>query len=262
MITYSSLGRSGRFCNQIMQIAGTIATGLKYGHEYGFPEWKNWDAQERFGTQEDIYVQKYFVNPLPPAPEGIQYIPVNYYWGYREIMLPIHSNYDFAGIHFQSDKYWKGYESTIRHYMTMKDEPEWLDATIFHWRAGDYSDWNQGYHPRCSIDYYRRAAELVTGDILITSDNIREFSKMMDEIGLKYSIINEGYLETFKIMKRCKNFVIANSSYSLAAAMLSDQPGKMVITPGDEHWFGTSFGPDYKEMSHDIFPEGSIQINA
>ena len=262
MIVYSSLGKCGRFGNQIMQAAGTIATGLKYGHEFAFNDWKNYDAQERFGTLEDIDVQKYFVNPLPKMPEGVLWIPVSYYWGYRDILLPQHGNYDFSGIHFQSDKYWKGYEATIRHYMTMKDEPDYIDATAVHVRKGDYSAWNEGYHPQQSLQYYAQALKHVSNEIYLFSDDNKQASKMLDQIGVKYTLIDMGYIDSFAIMKKCKHFITANSSYSLAAAMLADQPAKIIITPGDERWFGSSFGGGYKEMSHDIFPEGSIQINA
>jgi len=256
-ICYSQLGKCGRFANQIMQAAGLISIGLKYGHEFYFPEkWINHDAAERFGTTEDIEVYKYFVNPLPVMPEGIAWTPVNYFWGHREIMLPPYGNYDFSGIHFQSDKYWKGYEATIRHYMTMKDEPEYIDACAVHVRHGDYSGFNEGYHPRCGIDYYRKAMEFVSTHILLFSDDIKGASEMFDEIGVKYTAITDDYLKSFRIMKRCKEFVIANSSYSLAAAMLADQPGKIIVCPKD--WFGPAFGGGYKEMSNDIYPEGSV----
>jgi hypothetical protein len=43
-------------------------------------------------------------------------------------------------------------------------------------------------------------------------------------------------MEDFALMKKCKHFIIANSSFSAMAALLADQPGKIVVSP--KKWFG------------------------
>ena len=264
MITYQHIGKCGRFANQIFQIAGTIAVAERSGQAWAFPEWKNWDAQDRFGTTEDIDVQKYFVNPLPRLPVEIpgymeSFTSLGYFWGYQPLFLS-GGNWDLSSIHFQSEKYWKGHENVIRHYMTMHQEPDYLDATALHIRHGDYSGWNEGYHPRCSIDYYRKALECVNNEILVFSDDNPGAAAMMDLIGREYKIIDKGYLESFAIMKKCKNFITANSSYSMAAAYLGDQPGKIITAPAQ--WFGPSFGgpEDTAAMARDIYPDNCIVL--
>src|ERR1044072_7384933 len=103
IVTYNQLGRYGRFANQLYQIAGTIGIARKNGFDFAFPEWKNYDHAERFHSQEDIDLQKYFVNPLPVY-NGPQ-LPDRFVdWGYHEIKLT--QSCSLSG-HMQSIRYFE-----------------------------------------------------------------------------------------------------------------------------------------------------------
>jgi len=125
----------------------------------------------------------------------------------------------------------------------MKDEPPLNDYCAIHWRAGDYGEAPTKYkpkgnpaHPRMAMNYYEPAMALFGADqkFLVFSDDI-EAAKDLFGDRVAYS---EGldYLDDFRLMKRCKHFIISNSSYSLMAAILSDHTDKQVVGPSP--WFG------------------------
>ena len=252
MIVFSQLGRLGRFANGIFQIAGTIGIAVKSNQPFGFPRWINHDAVERFGSTEDIELYKHFVNPLPVMPD-IPYNEYGYWWGYRDIELPS-GDWDLGG-HMQSPKYFAHCEHLIRHYFTMKDEADYHGVTAVHYRAGDYSSDPNGYHPRCSVEYYKQALTYVSQEtILLFSDNMDEAIQIMNQTGVQYVPVTQDYIESFKIMKRCSHFICANSSYSAMAAILGPDPGKVIVMP--KKWFGPEVGLE----TVDIYPENAIVI--
>lgn len=254
IITNTSLGRYGRFANGIFQIMGVIGIARKQGFSYGFPQWVNWDHKERFGSVEDVDIYKHLKNQLPEW-NGAPYPERNYGWGYHEVQLPF-GNHDLRG-HFQSDKYFAHALSEIRHYLTFKDEPEDCPDVALHIRRGDYDD---AYHPLLQQDYYLAAiAQMPLGSkFKIFSDDIPAAIAMLG-INQNFEYISgNDYITDFKLMKSCHSFICANSSYSLAAAILSNQPGKIVVCP--KQWFGKSWGDSYMDMARDIYPQNSIVI--
>ncbi len=248
MITFKNLGRMGRLANGMFSIAGTIGIATNSGQNYAFPKWINWDAKERFGSTEDIDVYKHFINDLPELPEQLTFEEYPYFWGYRGITLP-QGNWNLNS-HFQSDKYFNHCIDLIRYYFTMFGE-DTHDATAIHMRFGDYDD---SYHPRPKVEYYREALVHVPGPYLLFSDNMDEAIKIMSELKVSYIPIDRDYLESFKIMKRCNHFICGNSSYSLMAAILSPNPDKVIVCP--KKWFGDHVGLE----TADIYPSNAIII--
>lgn len=237
IVTFQKLGRWGRLGNQFFQIAGTIGIARRNGFEFGFPAWKNHDHLERFNTSEDIDVQKYFENPLPLFEGTIlreQGIP----WGYHDVNLT--QSTDIHG-HFQSERYFAHCLDEVRHYLRMKDEPEQNEFIAVHYRAGDYGG---TYHPRMPLEYYQSAmAEFPGGEFLFFTDDIVETKRIF---GDTIRIAGAGYLDDFRLMKRCRHFIIANSSYSAMAAVLGEAPDKRVIAP--RPWFGPAAGIDGEDI--------------
>lgn len=251
MITFRNLGRLGRFANGMFQIAGTIGVAIANGYKFAFPEWKNYDHRDRFGITEDIEVQKYFVNPLPVG-EDLERFPEQWvHWGFHG--LSFRDNISLNG-HFQSPKYFNHCIDLVRHYFTMKDEPEQNDYVAIHYRAGDYIDDPNAYHPRCSKEYYEKAmASFPNGKFILFSDDAEYFANMMGD-RYTYFVYAFDYIESFKKMKRCKSFITANSSYSLMAAILGNHPEKKIVCPS--RWFGPVAGI----TGDDCYPENAIVI--
>lgn len=247
IVTFSRLGRYGRFANQLYQIAGTIGIARRNGFDFGFPAFVNHDALN-FGQTEDIEAHKYFENPLPvydgpPLPElGIP-------WGYQDVRLS--RSTDILG-HFQSVKYFEHCLDEVRWFLRMKDEPEPNEFCAIHWRAGDYGEQASAqhpngnpYHPRMKMSYYHPAMKHFPADqkYLVFSDDIDGAAEMFGGGDRFTYSIGRTYLEDFRLMKTCRHFIIANSSYSAMAAVLANQPGKKVVAPAP--WFG---GPYLKQL--------------
>lgn len=237
MLTFSQLGWYGRFANQLYQIAGVIGIATKCGQSFGFPEWINWDHKERFGSNEDCSVQKFFENELPRAVD-VPYEPVFIHWGYHDVFFE--GNYDITG-HLQSPKYFSHCIDIVRHYLKMKDEYEPSDVCVIHYRAGDYIDDPNAYHPRCSFEYYKEAVKYIPEGIkfILVSDDIESFSKMMKPL-IDFEVRKGDYIDDFKFMKSCKHHIISNSSFSAMAATLAEHPDKIVVSP--RKWFGQIAG--------------------
>lgn len=249
MITSLSVNRGGlgRFGNQMFTIAGTIGIAVQSGQPFGFPEWINRD-NALFGGQADNLSEQ-LVNPLP----GIGNEPFHeygYFWGYRKIMLPS-GNWNIDS-HLQSEKYFAHCIEMVRHYLTFKNEPPKNDYVAVHFRAGDYIDDPNAYHPRQPKEYYEMAMALFPGrKFMVFTDDVEA---AMCWIPRYDEIVCGNYLEDFKLMKSCHSFITANSSYSLMAAILADQPGKQIVCPS--RWFGPSVGLETK----DIYPQNAIVI--
>lgn len=256
MITALSVntGGLGRFGNQCFTIAGVIGIAIKSGQPYGFPEWINQD-NKIFGDSADTMSQ-YFVNNLPSS-DGVNFQEYGYFWGYKDIYLPTGSWN--INSHMQSDKFTKHCMPVIREQFRMKDEPEQNDYVAIHYRAGDYTEGEDGHHPRCSKEYYKKAMALFPEgtEFALFSDNIEYFIEMMNAKGnYIFAFAKGNYIEDFKLMKRCKHFITANSSFSSFAALLGEHPDKIVVQPS--RWFGKSMPPEFD--TKDLYHEGAIII--
>jgi hypothetical protein len=258
--TFLSLGRYGRFANQIFQIAGTIGIARRNGLEPVFPKWVNYDHAERFGSNEPVDVWRHLANPLPELPTDFKVdeasnAPIP--WGYHEVHLNNALNHNLSG-HLQSYKYFSHCIDEVRKALTFKNEFPLRKYVAVHVRRGDYDDL---YHPRLGLKYYRDAMQYFPEDTVfqVFSDDIRSVAKEFyntgqdpDYIERKFRFVNldeptYDYIESFKLMKSCSGFIIGNSSYSAAAAMLNDLPGKKVIAP--KRWFGEAHaGIDAKDI--------------
>lgn len=240
IVTFSRLGRMGRLTNGMWQIAGTIGIARKNGFDFGFPEWKNHDGLN-FESDLDIDVQKYFVNPLPlydgpPLPE--RFIQ----WGFHDVRLT--ESTDLIG-HFQSERYFAHCIDEVRHYFRMKDEMSQNDLCAIHVRLGDYGS---DYHPRLPMDYYSAAMALFPLDqqFIVFSDDISAAMNMGFPSSRVLYSKGRDYLADFKLQKRCRHFITANSSFSAMAAILGEAPDKRVVAP--RPWFGKAASIDGEDI--------------
>ena len=257
MLTAKSVntGGLGRFGNQLFTIAGVIGIAVRSGQSYGFPKWINQD-NAIFGlpVQE---MDQFFVNPLPQWVD-VPFQDYGYFWGYRDIVLPS-GNWNIDA-HMQSDKFFLHCIDRIREQFRMKDEPEQNDCVAIHYRAGDYIDDPTAQHPRCSREYYDQAMNLFPKGtkFKIFSDDIVAASMLLGIESEYYPSIraNTNYIEDFRLMKRCKSFITANSSFSSMAAILGEHPEKKVIMP--RRWFGSQMPAEFG--TEDIYHQNAIVI--
>jgi hypothetical protein len=254
ILTNHTIGHYGRVGNMFFQVMGLIGIARKQGFDWAVPRLINYDHKERFGSTEDVNIYQHLVHELPEW-NGCMYPERHYGWGYHEIQLP-HGNQSLTG-HFQSDKYFRHAMDEIRHFLKFKDEPDTTTHCAVHIRRGDYDD---AYHPLLQQDYYLEAmAQLPLGTkFKIFSDDIEAAIRMLGINQNFEYITGNDYITDFKIMKSCHSFICANSSFSLAAAVLSNQPGKVVVCP--KQWFGQAWGGGYQDMARDVYPQGAVIV--
>ena len=262
MLTSLSINRGGlgRFGNQLWTIAGVIGTAIKSGQPYAFPKWLNQDNALFGGTVDDM--NEFFVNPLPALPEGLSFTDYGYFWGYRDLHLPT-GNWNIDA-HMQSPKFFEHCIDVIREQFSMKDEPALQDVVAIHFRAGDYTEGAEGHHPRCNKEYYEKAMAMfpVGTQFVVFTDDPKAWNDLMntqeDNENIYCDHTHTNYIDDFRLMKRCRHFITANSSFSSMAAMLGEAPDKIVVQPG--RWFGTSMPEPYKSDTKDIYLPNAIII--
>lgn len=261
MITCHSLyhGGLGRFGNTCWTLAGTIGIAAKNGQPFAFEGWRTAD-NALFGQPIDN-MEDYFVNPLPKLEDNMRFADVPYHWNYINYNVPT-GNWNICS-HLQDTRYFKDYMPLIRHYFRMKDEPPQNDYVAIHYRAGDYIDDPNAYHPRCGKEYYIEAVKHFpdgTNFIVFSDDNDAAKEILINKMGVRKTCIisffdrNKTYLEAFALMKRCKHFITANSSFSLFAAILGEHPEKKIICPS--RWFGAAANG----LEFNGYPENAIII--
>jgi hypothetical protein len=251
MLTFGNLGRLGRFANGMFQVASTIGIATKNGYDYGFPPWFNYDHKDRFGSSEDIDLQKYFINPLPICEDPGRYPERWVNWGFHGFGIP--DNVSLNG-HMQSPRYFNHCLPLIKNYFRMKDEPEQNNFVAIHYRAGDYQEGKESYHPRQPKEYYEKAMALFPKGTMFCIFSDAPMLDVITKLPIGVFVWPDGdYIQQFRFMKRCKHFITANSSYSLMAAILGDHPEKKIICP--KLWFGEAAGG---LDATDCYPENAI----
>lgn len=164
----------------------------------------------------------------------------------------LRGNIYLAG-YWQSDKYFRNIEDTIRKEFSLKNPPEGknreflskienCNSVALHVRRGDFvSDSNTSKkHGVCSLEYYYDSIKLMNEKVknptfFIFSDD-SEWVKGNLEIpnNEKYFIAHNSVdeaCEDLRLMRNCNHFITANSTFSWWGAWLSKNPKKIIITP-------------------------------
>ena len=140
----------------------------------------------------------------------------------------------------------------------------WEDeyAVSIHFRRGDYlTERNKySYGGICTEDYYRAAMERIT--YKIKTPHFYVFSDDIEYVKENYDIPNAVFIERnmfddyedwydMCLMSKCRNNIIANSTFSWWGAWLNAHKDKIVIAP--EKWINTY-------SYEDIYPDNWIRM--
>lgn len=171
---------------------------------------------------------------------------------------------------WQSFKYFKGYEDVIKKDFTLKSKPDQnildlasemknINSLCVHLRRSDYV--NNKNHDVVDMDYYVRGIEhiknkskidkiyIFSDDIVWCKENLK-FNIPTFFVGDEYvGDRNSGHLF---LMSQCRNFIIANSTFSWWGAFLASNPEKIVVYP--KVW-----AKDFLDTS-DLIPDNWIRI--
>jgi len=155
--------------------------------------------------------------------------------------------------YFQTYKYFADYEDKIKRELSVSTPPseknskmikelENCESVCVHVRRGDYLlDINSGLGSVCGYEYYDRAIKFMKEKL--NSPVFYFFSNDHSEIewlkanwkfpdaNIKYVDLDNPDYEELRLMYSCKNFIIANSSFSWWGAYLSQNKNKIVCAP-------------------------------
>lgn len=111
------------------------------------------------------------------------------------------------------------------------------NTVSMHVRRTDYLSLSD-YHYNQSLNYYNDAYDILNDksiNIIVFSDDINWCKENIKFNNIHY-VEGEDNIVDFYIMSKCKNNIIANSTFSWWGAWLNDNDNKKVICP--KNWFG------------------------
>jgi|TARA_B100001094_G_scaffold295802_1_gene317442 hypothetical protein len=261
MIGFNHLGQHGRLGNQMFQYAAL--RGIAAAHDYDFcipqsdfvDEWKDHQLFETFKLphnnnrgyqlQPDYYQEKQFhydQEYVDNCPDQICL------FGY-----------------FQTERYFENITDSIREDFTFHDEivetcTEFIgqvdNPLALHVRRTDYVS-KAADHPPCSAEYYQEALSKFDDDrsVIVFSDDA-EWCKEQSIFSADRFMVAEGNDNRYDLclMSLCKDFIIANSSFSWWGAWLANRGG--VVAPA--RWFGEGYTA--KNDTRDIVPSNWLKV--
>lgn len=236
----------GQLGNQLFEIAATVALALDNNATPVFPELETSDSLGLKKNFEKIFNR---LNTKLPKPlevvirqQGFEYSPIPYYPNARLIG------------YFQSEKFFKHHKDKIlelfktpheieahlqKQYAHIINDPKTVSV---HYRAY-HREASADLHPVLSSDYINKATKAFDEDstFVVFSDDIAFARERFDKLGKKNVVyIQDDYWNEIYLMSKCKNNIIANSSFSWWGAYLNQNPEKRVYAPSPLTWFGPS----------------------
>ena len=173
-------------------------------------------------------------------------------WGFDPKVLQLNDGTYLDG-YFQSEKYFKDIESTIRKELSLKQSSFNQEVVTYqekiaksnsvgiHIRRGDYL--SSPLHNICDLNYYSKAVKYMQERVLsphffVFSDDITWCLKNIkldngDFVNVKDSKIH--FTNDFWLLSLCKHAIIPNSTFSWWAAWLNENSEKIVVVP--HRWF-------------------------
>lgn len=177
--------------------------------------------------------------------------------------------------YWQCDSYFQSIANTIRNEFSFKYAPSltnsrmiehinnFEDSVCVHIRRGDYlsTPQNRLIYNCCGLEYYKKAistmAERLNNPMWFIFTDDPEWAQEHLSFCQPSKIINHNLgqqnYEDLRLMKHCKNFIIANSSFSWWAAWLAKNQKKIVIAP--RRWYA-----DNQNRSPDIVPDSWVRL--
>jgi len=250
MISFNSLGRSGRLGNQMFQYAALRGIASRHGYSYSIPyslfvnAWTDHQLNTCFKLNKNIVYGATNNKTINESSFSFD----------EHIFNNCPDNIDISG-YFQTEKYFAHIKNEIIKDFTFRinfDKP-FNEYIALHVRRGDYVN-QPNHHPVCSVDYYMNALSIIEDDIpiVIFSDDI---NWCKENIEASLYMENTTNIQDLYLMTQATHNIIANSSFSWWGAWLNQNPEKIVVCP--KNWFG----PAYSHYNmNDLRPEDWIQL--
>jgi Glycosyl transferase family 11 len=141
------------------------------------------------------------------------------------------------------------------------------NAVCVHVRRGDYVSTPSHFMGFVGVEYYQRAIDLAAARIsnphfFIFSDD-QDWCMANLTVDHTHTFVRHdrpaenATEEDFRLMRMCRHFIIANSTFSWWAAWLSADPCRLVIAPSN--WYAQTTLGSYKLDASDLLPSGWIR---
>ena len=175
---------------------------------------------------------------------------------------------------WQSEFYFKDIQDILRKEFTVRNPPQGKNESVLHQiqnhesvclhvRRTDYVTHpvSKNKHGGLSMAYYTQAASIIADKVkdpyfYIFSDDpewVQKYIKLpYPFMYVTFNGFDQDY-EDLRLMKNCKHFIIANSTFSWWAAWLGSNPEKIIIAP--ERWY-----LDSAIKNEDIIPDQWIKL--
>ena len=250
-----------KLCNVDLQIPSTVDRGNIgiYGQETQLEFSKLFENE--FEYNDRLQLSKYKHNDIDLHTTDFSYTEI-----------PLYDNMCYHG-YFQSERYFLGLniskEFKLRSENIDRIKTEY--ASLFdkktialHYRLGGdrVTQLMQNYHKNVSIDYYKRALDLIEFNpdeynILVFSDKMDLCKTLLNELDYPFHYIqNENNILDFTMMSLCDINIVSNSTFSWWSAYMNQHDHKKIIVTESE-WFG----PGYKHFKlTDTFPQSWIRL--
>ena len=255
-VSYKQLGKNGRLGNCLFQISATLAYGMNHQRIVQFPEWEYF---------------KYFNIPFSTSDNTpADYVHKELGFHFNQVPVLDFNSVDLGNSYFQSEKYFKKFEGTVRSALEFtEDVKEKAQAIVHspfqnqrsvavHFRFGDYVG-NSFYSQLWETDYYEKAlwhinrtmgpAEIPCKYYIFSDDTKRAIevvSKFKNPplFGDVTHVYGYPDIQDLCTMSQCDKIIMANSSFSWWGAYLGKK--KQVIAP--KEWFSESAGLNTKDL--------------
>ena len=266
MIGLNYLGKMGQLGNQMFQYAALKGIARNRGLDYIVP--KHSDAiQDGLGNTlrielfEPFNIESKYYGFI----ETKEYIQEAHFHFDEDLYNNCPDNSSLYGF-FQSPKYFLNIrEEIIKDFKFKKqiiNECKSILKTFdnpiaLHIRRGDFLI-NSANHHNLPMSYYENGLDCFDEDrqVVIFSDDPQWCYEQNIFAGDRFLISKDnGPYHDLYMMTKCKDFIIANSTYSGWGAWLSDSIDKKVIAP--KKWFGVN---NQDKSIEDLFPSDWILI--
>jgi hypothetical protein len=245
MIGFDYLGKAGQLGNQMFQYAATKGIAANLGYDMCIPDHDD-VFNDGLGNLLHIELDKPFtINSTRGMIRGKVIQEEGFHFD-DNLFNHCPDNVSLYGF-FQSEKYFKHIEDTIRKEFTfnskIQSECKSIVEEVFdqspialHVRRGDFLI-NSGNHHNLSLEWYEEALSKFDPDrevVLFTDDPFWACSQdLFKPDRFLLSEGNSSYHDLY-LMTQCSDFIIANSTFSWWGAWLANT-GR-VIAPSK--WFG------------------------
>ena len=258
--------RLGGLGNQLFQIANGYSLSRVYNKELVLNPKTN-DGID-INTYRNNFNDLFKIFKKEEIPVGTPILREN---GFNYKKIPDLSGYNniILNGYFQSEKYFINHKEEIKNlFLSLFDNIKiyknnecFGNNTIsLHIRRTDYLN-NPNIHPTCSMEYYKKALELLNYEakkVFIFSDDVKfcsdnEFFKTIKNkeiVKRKFtndkSLFEIDTLIDFYNMSGCFDHIISNSTFSWWSSYLSSNYSKKIIAP--KIWFGKDFYNSWQDI--------------